>query len=119
MLKDLRDPAKDILARECCMIAQPDLSYAHGADTPRVTSRIISPQKLSYVEGSNVQGVYLDTKVTYNMVVTCGTKDQPTKCGTELRRGQRPRGQQVENCRLRYALQHHRIQGQVAEGQYQ
>jgi hypothetical protein len=62
--------AKDILSRERWMADRPGYSYAHGASTPRVTSRTITPVKLYYVEGAGLQGVMLYTTASWNMAVT-------------------------------------------------
>lgn len=72
MLKDLKS-GKDVLARESWMASKPGYSYVHEANTPRVTSRTITPTKLRYVEGGGVQGVMLDTNVSYAMNVTGGS----------------------------------------------
>lgn len=72
MLKDLKD-GKGILATETWMGSKAGYSYVHGTDTPRVTERTITPEKLRYMEKNSVQGVMLDTKINYKMAVTGGT----------------------------------------------
>jgi hypothetical protein len=73
MLADLKAD-KDVVARERWMADQPRLSYVHGADTPRVTQRTITPLKLSYVESADLQGVWLDTTTSYEMAVAVDGK---------------------------------------------
>ena len=67
-LKAIRSD-KDILSRERWMAARPGYSYVHGANTPRVTSRTITPVKLEYVEGADLQGVMLTTTASWDMAV--------------------------------------------------
>lgn len=71
MLKDLKS-GEGILAREDWMTKKSGYSYVHGADKPRVTSRTITPKKLSFVEKGNLQGVKVSTDVNYSMPVTGG-----------------------------------------------
>lgn len=80
MLNDLKS-GKGILAREEWMTKRSGYSYVHGADTPRVTERTITPKKLSFVEKNNLQGVKVSTEVNYSMPVIGGThsKIQTTK----------------------------------------
>lgn len=77
-LADLKTPTGTFVAREQWMIDRPDLSYVHGADTPRVSTRFITPNKIRYVEGNGLQGVWIDTQVTYSMAVTYGLQTQST-----------------------------------------
>jgi hypothetical protein len=72
MLSELK-AGKDDVARESWMATKPGYSYVHGDNTPRVTSRTITPTKLRYVESGTLQGVMLDTSVSYSMKVTGGT----------------------------------------------
>jgi hypothetical protein len=81
MLNDLKD-GKANVAREAWMATKPGLSYVHGADTPRVTMRIITPQNLRYVEGSGLQGVMLDTTAVYAMGVTADGTRKPDQNST-------------------------------------
>jgi hypothetical protein len=74
MLSDLK-AGKGILATESWMTAKTGYSYVHGENTPRVTSRTITPTKLRYRESGSVQGVMLDTKVSYDMAATGGTNN--------------------------------------------
>jgi hypothetical protein len=72
MLNDLKSgqPDKGVdIARELWMADKPGLSYVHGPETPRVTSRTITPVKLRYVTSGNLQGVMLDTTASYQMAV--------------------------------------------------
>jgi hypothetical protein len=71
MLADMKTN-KGVVAREDWMAAKPGYSYVHGANTPRVKSRTITPTKFRFVEGGGVQGVMLDTTVSYSMNVTGG-----------------------------------------------
>lgn len=64
------DKNKVILARESWMLERPGYSYVHGADTPRVTARKITPLAARYAEDSTLQGVMIDTNVSYSMAVT-------------------------------------------------
>jgi hypothetical protein len=80
VLADLKAD-KDVVVRERWMAERPGLSYVHGADTPRVTQRTITPSKLFYVEDNNLQAVWLDTTTSYEMVVAVDgkrNKVQPT-----------------------------------------
>lgn len=81
MLKELKD-GKDVVAREAWMATKPGFSYAHGADTPRVTVRVITPQKLRYIEGNGLQGVFLDTTAVYAMAVTADGVRKPDQNST-------------------------------------
>ena len=72
MLSELK-AGKDNVARESWMATKPGYSYVHGADTPRVQSRTITPIGLRYVESDTLQGVMLDTQISYSMKVTGGT----------------------------------------------
>lgn len=80
MLNDLKS-GKGILAREEWMTKKSGYSYVHGADTPRVTERTITPKQISFVEKNNLQGVKVSTEVNYSMPVIGGThsKIQTTK----------------------------------------
>lgn len=64
---------KSGLARESWMLKNPDLSYVHGAGTPRVLTRTITPTALAFSDGSTnvdaIQGLWLDANVTYSMAV--------------------------------------------------
>lgn len=75
MLSDIKNDngEKQVLARESWIAAKPGYSYVHGATTPRVVSRTITPTALRYVEGGNLQGVMLDTNVSYSMKVAGGS----------------------------------------------
>lgn len=68
MLKDLKE-GNQFVARENWMAARPGVAYAHGDSTPRVTARTIAPLQLRYVTSPTLQGVMLDTNVTYDMAV--------------------------------------------------
>lgn len=81
LLKDLKD-GKDVVARELWMATKPGLSYLHSADTARVTRRTITPVKFRYVEGNDLQGVYLDTTVAYAMAVTSNGTRKPDQNST-------------------------------------
>lgn len=70
MLADMKKADTDVLARELWILERPGYSYAHGADTPRVTARTITPIASRYVESDNLQGVMIDTNVSYSMAVT-------------------------------------------------
>jgi hypothetical protein len=72
MLGDLK-AGKSIVATENWMARKSGYSYVHGTDMPRVTTRTITPEKFRYLEKGSVQGVMLDTKVSYSMAVTGGT----------------------------------------------
>jgi hypothetical protein len=72
MLSELK-AGKDDVAREQWIASKPGYSYVHGADTPRVTARTITPTKFRYVESGSLQGVMLDTNVSYSMKVTGGS----------------------------------------------
>lgn len=72
MLSDLKSK-NDILARERWMATRSGYSYVHGATTPRVTSRTITPTKFYYVQSSNLQGVMLNTTAAYGMAVANGS----------------------------------------------
>ena len=72
MLSELK-AGKDNVARESWMATKPGYSYVHGADTPRVQSRTITPVAFRYVESDTLQGVMLDTQISYSMKVTGGT----------------------------------------------
>jgi hypothetical protein len=75
MLADMKTVDKCLLACESWMAKRPTtFTYVHGPDTLRVAARTISPSAFSYVESGNLQGVMLDTNVTYGMEVTDGTK---------------------------------------------
>lgn len=71
IVKDLKEGGQPV-ARENWMLTQPDLAYAHGPSTPRVTARTIAPLQFRYVTGYGLEGVMLDTNVTYDMAVTYG-----------------------------------------------
>lgn len=71
MLADLK-AGKNAVARESWMADKPGYSYVHGDNTPRVTSRTITPTAIAYVESGSLQGVWVDTKVSYTMKVTGG-----------------------------------------------
>jgi hypothetical protein len=71
ILKDIKD-GKGVLATENWMSTKEDYSYVHGDNTPRVTARTITPTKFYYVKTDGVQGVTLETEVTYSMAVTKG-----------------------------------------------
>lgn len=73
---------KDVVAREQWMATKPGLSYVHGADTPRVTMRTITPQKVRYIEGNGLQGVFVDTTVVYAMAVTADGVRKPDQNST-------------------------------------
>ncbi|QHK20693.1 hypothetical protein GU243_14230 [Pseudarthrobacter psychrotolerans] len=81
MLDDVKS-SKDIVARERWMATKPGLSYVHGADTPRVTARTITPIALSYVEGNGEQGVQLDTTTSYEMAVAVDGKRKKVQSTT-------------------------------------
>lgn len=84
LLQDLKD-GKDCVARESWMATKPGFSYVHGADTPRVTLRVITPQKVRYVEGNGLQGVYVDTTAVYAMgVATDGVRKPDQNSTAEL-----------------------------------
>lgn len=75
MLIDLKNPEKAMLSTERWMAEKPTpYTYVHGTETPRVTARTITPLALRFVESANLQGVMLDTNVTYSMEVTDGKK---------------------------------------------
>jgi hypothetical protein len=75
MLQDLKTThGNSVVARELWMADKPGLSYVHGADTPRVTQRTITPSKLRFVEDSTLQGVMLDTTASYEMPVAVDGK---------------------------------------------
>lgn len=84
MLADLKKPDTAVLSREMWMATKENYSYVHGADTPRVTARTILPLQLRYVESSNLQGVMLDTNVSYGMEVTDGTRRNIQNTTAEL-----------------------------------
>lgn len=75
MLADIKNDngKQQVLARESWMSAKPGYSYLHGATTPRIQSRTITPTALRFVESGGLQGVMLDTNVSYSMKVTGGT----------------------------------------------
>jgi hypothetical protein len=72
MLQDLKSE-NDILARERWITSRPGYSYVHGATTPRIQSRTITPTKLRFVVNDNLQGVMLDTTASWTMPVTGGS----------------------------------------------
>jgi hypothetical protein len=74
MLNDMKSE-KDILARERWMTSRPGYSYAHGATTPRVISRTITPIALRYAGTAPLHGVMLETTASYEMAVE--KKDAP------------------------------------------
>lgn len=71
MLNDLK-AGKDDVAREQWIAKKTGYSYVHGADTPRVTARTITPVKFYYVETGPLQGLMLDTTAAYSMAVKGG-----------------------------------------------
>lgn len=71
MLNDLNSE-KDILSRERWIADKPGYSYVHGATTPRVIARTITPTKLTYVESATLKGIYVDTTASYEMAVNKG-----------------------------------------------
>jgi hypothetical protein len=73
MLNDIKSNTGDVIARESWMATKPGYSYVHGANTPRVIARTITPTKFRYVESGSLQGVMLDTNVSYSMKVTGGS----------------------------------------------
>jgi hypothetical protein len=73
MLNDIKSNTGDVIARESWMATKPGYSYVHGDNTPRVTARTITPTKFRYVESGSLQGVMLDTNVSYSMKVTGGS----------------------------------------------
>ncbi|HEX9088686.1 MAG TPA: hypothetical protein VF867_14305 [Arthrobacter sp.] len=73
MLKDMHDPAKDILDRERWITARSGYSYLHGETTSRIKSRTITPKTIEYVEGNNLQGVTVSTTASWSMEVTGGS----------------------------------------------
>jgi hypothetical protein len=77
MLKDLKssdtDSTKEVLTRERWIADRPGYAYLHGATTPRIQSRTITPSKLRYVSGNGLEGVMIDTASTWTMKVTGGT----------------------------------------------
>ncbi|SDL53613.1 hypothetical protein [Arthrobacter sp. ok362] len=81
-LNDLKSPDKAALAREAWMAKQPGLSYAHGASTPRVTKRTITPKKFRYVTGYGLEGVMLDTNASYEMAITYGVNGKKVQSTT-------------------------------------
>ncbi|MHA7297680.1 hypothetical protein [Pseudarthrobacter sp. MDT3-1] len=81
MLNELK-AGKDDVAREQWMASKPGFSYVHGANTPRVTMRTITPQKFRYVESANLQGVMLDTTAAYAMSVTADGTPKPDQNST-------------------------------------
>lgn len=83
LLSDLK-AGKVVMARETWMADRPDLSYVHGAGTPRVKSRTITPVKLRYVTSANLQGVMLDTTASYAMAVNRGTLKTTQSTTAEL-----------------------------------
>lgn len=75
MLADMKTPNNATLSTEKWMAEKPTpYTYVHGTETPRVTARTITPLALRFVESANLQGVMLDTNVTYSMEVTDGKK---------------------------------------------
>lgn len=81
MLEELKAGKGDV-AREEWMATKPGFSYVHGPDTPRVTMRIITPEKFRYVEGNGLQGVMLDTTAAYSMGVTADGIRKPDQSST-------------------------------------
>jgi hypothetical protein len=81
LLTELKD-GKDVFARESWMATKPGLSYVHGADAPRVTMRVITPQKLRFIDGNGLQGVFLDTTAAYSMAVTADGARKPDQNST-------------------------------------
>lgn len=83
MLAELK-AGKDDVARESWMATKPGYSYVHGADTPRVLSRTITPTALRYVQSDTLQGVMLDTNASYTMKVTGGSHGDVQSTTAEL-----------------------------------
>lgn len=86
MLKDMKgdNGDKSILDTESWMATKAGYSYVHGASTPRVTARTITPTQLTYVESPELQGVMLDTKATYSMAVTGGSHGNVQRTTAEI-----------------------------------
>lgn len=72
MLGDLK-AGKDVVARESWMATKPGYSYVYGDNTPRVSARTITPKSVKFVEGNGLQGVWVNTDVSYSMPITGGT----------------------------------------------
>lgn len=71
MLADLK-AGKDVVARESWMATKPSYSYVYGDNTPRVSARTITPTSVKFVEGNGLQGVWVNTNISYSMPVTGG-----------------------------------------------
>jgi hypothetical protein len=67
------DGTKPVVIREAWMATKPGYSYLHGATTPRIKSRAITPTKLFYGESATLQGVCLDANASWSMQVTGGS----------------------------------------------
>lgn len=75
LLADLKSTDKAPLATEKWMAEKSTpYTYVHGPETARVTARTITPSALRFVENGTLQGVMLDTNVSYSMEVTDGKK---------------------------------------------
>jgi hypothetical protein len=83
MLNDLKSD-KDILARERWIASKPDYSYAHGATTPRVVARTITPVALRYAESDTLQGIMIETTASYEMAVKKGELSSVQSSTAEL-----------------------------------
>lgn len=83
MLQDMKSD-KDILARERWIANRPGYSYLHGATTPRIQSRTITPKQVSFVQSGNLQGIMVDTTASWSMKVTGGSHSGVQSTTAEL-----------------------------------